>query len=60
MFKELLQVENFKSFIVDGVICKPFEINGGYYLPLGWEDILNDRNINYNIVTIEIKQEEIK
>ena len=49
MFSALL-VENFEPFLGSwNVWCKPTECEQGYFVPLGWEDELTERNITFEV-----------
>lgn len=47
----------FEPFTVDGVLCKPIPINDGWLLPLGWEYVLEDNGISYDV--IEYTEEDV-
>ena len=53
-----LLVENFEPFLASwNVWCKPTECEQGYFIPLGWEDELTERNIIFEVrEDLSIKQ----
>lgn len=45
-----LLVSNFEPFISEwDVRCTPCECEQGYFVPLGWESELNNRNIAFEV-----------
>jgi|DEB0MinimDraft_4_1074332.scaffolds.fasta_scaffold02009_13 hypothetical protein len=58
---ELLLVEDFEPFTSDwGVVCEPCICDQGLFVPVGWEEELEKRNINYELRNdLTITNEEI-
>lgn len=40
----------FETFMVDGVLVKPLPYLDGWFLPLGWESVLDGKGIEYKEV----------
>ena len=60
MYKKVIflneQIKEFKSKW--NVICKPTPYDNGFYVPLGWEDELTKKGIEFTHKEIFIKEEE--
>jgi hypothetical protein len=41
-----------------GVIAQPIPYDNGYVLPVGWEEELSERNIEFSIIEIQQTEEE--
>lgn len=49
----ILKTAHFEPFMGSWkVICQPTLIGEFYYVPLGWEEELSERNINFEIVDL--------
>lgn len=42
-----------------GVDCEPILNNGNYILPLGWQDVLTEKHINFEVKEVEMFTEDI-
>jgi hypothetical protein len=48
-------VKEIEPFMSDwGSLCKPVEFNNGYTLPLGWEEELESRGIEFEVIEIAL------
>lgn len=50
----ILLTEDFTPFKVGDVTVKPFNNNGNWLLPLGWESELDSRGISYTVQQVDI------
>lgn len=41
-----------------GSMCSPVQRDGFYVLPLGWEEELTGRNISFEVVELDVIQED--
>jgi hypothetical protein len=56
----LIVVSNFESFKSTWKVnCIPFLNNGNYLLPLGWEDELLKRGIDFEVKEVELFEEGV-
>jgi hypothetical protein len=47
VLKFKIEIEPFMT--VDGIMCQPDPIDGGWILPLGWEDELDVLGVDYDV-----------
>jgi hypothetical protein len=50
------EIEPFESSW--GSMCVPQSYNDGFILPLGWEEELESRNINYEVIDYVVENNE--
>jgi hypothetical protein len=50
------EIEPFESSW--GSMCVPQSYNDGFIIPLGWEQELESRNINYEVIDYVVKEKE--
>lgn len=54
MYKMLFITDYFESFVSSwGVIAIPKEHESGFVMPLGWEEELTERGIDFEVIEIE-------
>jgi hypothetical protein len=41
-------------FMVDSVMCSPIPYEDGWFLPLGWESVLEEKGVEFNLMEIGI------
>lgn len=46
----------FEPFYVDGVLVKPIPYLDGWFIPLGWESVLDEKGIEYKEVEYAIDE----
>jgi hypothetical protein len=52
---QVIKINEYIEFKAEwGVYCNPIQYENFYYLPLGWEEELDKRNISYEIIEITI------
>ena len=61
MYKMLFITDNFEPFTsISGTICKPQKHEKGFVVPLGWERELRKRNIEFEVIEIEVDSNDLE
>lgn len=42
-----------------GSMCSPIERDGFYVLPLGWESELDERGVTYEVIELDVEEEDL-